>query len=288
MFVIRMRTILLYLFLAAVIFCTVHFYTTREGELTVDAEGVMQTELPILMYHGVTRDLSQVSRFVISEEMLEKDLEYLKENGYESITVADAIAYVKDGTPLPEKPVMITFDDGYYNNYCYAFPLLQKYQMKAVISIIGRFTDFYSETPEENPAYSHITWNEISEMMASGLIEFQNHSYDLHSMTKGRSGAKKKWGETNQEYAAFLEKDLGMLQQKMQEHTGYLPTAFAYPFGGVSEASYEVLRNMGFQATFSCEEKTNYLTQGDMSCLEMLNRFLRSDKTGAKAIMERL
>lgn len=288
MFVIRMRTVILYLFLAAVVFCTLHFYTTREEELPADAPGTMQVELPILMYHGVTQDANKVGKFVISEEMLEKDLQYLKENGYQTVTVADAIAFVKDGTPMPEKPVMITFDDGYYNNYCYAFPLLKKYQMKAVISIIGRFTDLYTETPDENPAYSHITWDEVKEMMASGLIEFQNHSYDLHTNTKGRNGAKKKWGETNQEYAIFLERDLGLLQREMEEHTGYIPTAFTYPFGSVSEASYDILRQMGFQATLSCEEKTNYLTQGDMSCLEMLNRFLRSDKTGAEAILERL
>ncbi len=288
MFVIRMRTIILYLFVAAVIICTVHFYAVGEEKISANAQGVMQAELPILMYHGVTRDPSQVSRFVISEEMFEQDLKFLKENGYQTVTVADAIAYVKEGVPLPENPVMITFDDGYYNNYCYAFPLLKQYQMKAVISIIGRFTDFYTETPDANPAYSHITWNEIKEMMDSGLVEFQNHSYDLHTNNKGRNGAKKKWGETNQEYATFLEKDLGLLQQEMEEYTGYVPTAFTYPFGSVSEASYDILRKMGFEATLSCEEKTNYLIQGDMSCLEMLNRFLRSDETGAKAILERL
>lgn len=286
MFVIRMRTVILYLFLAAVIFCTVHFYIVCEESVSVNAEDVQGEEVPILMYHGITEDPAKVSKYVISKQMLEDDFRYLCENGYHTITVADAIAYVENGTELPSKPIMITFDDGYYNNYCYAFPLLKEYQMKAVISVIGRFTDFYSEEPDENPAYSHITWNEMQEMMDSGLVEFQNHSYDLHTNNQGRNGSKMKKGESVREYAAFLKHDLELLQTKMQEHTGYIPTAFTYPFGSISEASYDVLREMGFRATLSCEEKTNYLVRNDTACLERLNRFLRSDKNDAKEILE--
>ena len=72
---------------------------------------------------------------------------------------------MEQGTPLPEKPVMITFDDGYYNNYLNAFPLLQEFQMKAVISIIVSETDKYSELDENRENYSHLTWPQIQEMM---------------------------------------------------------------------------------------------------------------------------
>lgn len=288
MFVIRMRTILIYLFILAVMFCTIHFFVTRETTLPVDGEGEAAVELPILMYHGVTESPKQVSKFVISSRMLEEDLKYLAENGYETVTMAEVIAYVKEGDDLPEKPVMLTFDDGYYNNYCYAFPLLRVYNAKAVISIIGKYTDLYTDVPDENPAYSHVTWNEVQEMMDSGLVEFQNHSYDLHTNTGDRNGTKKKWGESDAEYAQCLKEDIGLLQQEMQEHTGYTPTTFTYPFGSVSEASYAILRDMGFQASLSCEEKNNYITRNNPACLEMLNRCLRSDKASAKEILEKL
>jgi len=279
-----MRTILIYLFILGVIFCTFQFFQTQQ-ELPVYAD--VGKELPILMYHGICEKKGDVSKFVISGEMLEEDLRYLKENGYQTVTVADAIAYVKGEGALPEKPVMITFDDGNYNNYCYAFPLLKKYNMKAVISIIGKYTDLFTEQPDENPRYSNLSWEQVREMMDSGLVEFQNHSYNLHENTRDRNGAKKRWGESDEAYAKVLKEDLGLLQQEMQEHTGYTPTAFAYPFGSISDASVQILKDMGFQATLSCEEKTNYLTPGNPDCLIMMNRFLRSDKANAKAILEK-
>ncbi len=247
--------------------------------------GKEEVFLPILMYHGITEEPKRIGTFVISAQMLEEDLKYIQKEGYQTVTMDEVIRYVKQGEPLPPKPIILTFDDGYYNNYCYAFPLLKKYDMKAVISPIGKYTDMYSEIEDRNPAYAHITWENIREMKASGLVEFQNHSYDLHHYTDGRSGAKKKQGESLAAYGKFLENDLMIWQEKMTMNTGYTPTTFAYPFGGISEASYEILEKMGFQATLSCEEKMNILSVGNSACLQKMNRFLRSDKVSAEKIL---
>ena len=112
MFIIRMRTIMIYLLILAVVFCTLHFFVTGQESLPVSNDQAEGVELPILMYHGITEQTKQVSKFVISKEMLREDLQYLKENGYQTVTVADVIAFVKEGVPLPQKPVMLTFDDG--------------------------------------------------------------------------------------------------------------------------------------------------------------------------------
>ncbi|MBR5152674.1 MAG: polysaccharide deacetylase family protein [Clostridia bacterium] len=286
MFVIRMRTVLLYLFLLAVIMMTAQ-YAGGGQELPVSGK-VGGKELPILMYHGICEKDSDASKFVISVRMLKDDLKYLKENGYQTVTVKDVIAYVKGEEDLPEKPVMLTFDDGNYNNYYYGFPLLKEYEMKAVISIIGKYTDLFTQKPDENPTYSNLNWAQVKEMMDSGLVEFQNHSYNLHENKGARNGAKKRLGESDEAYEKVLREDLGLLQQEMQEHTGYTPTTFVYPFGGISQASVKILKDMGFQVTLSCEEKNNYLTVGDTECLTMMNRFLRSDQASARAILEKL
>ena len=89
---------------------------------------------------------------------------------------------------LPEKPVMITFDDGYYNNLIYVLPLLKKYDMKAVISIVGSFTERAQELNDQNPAYAHMIWADIKALAASGYVEIGSHSYALHSVDKGREG----------------------------------------------------------------------------------------------------
>ena len=128
-----------------------------------------EVRLPVLMYHGVHSNPKKAGDYVITPQALEEDLLYLQRQGCTTVVMSDLIAYVQQGAPLPEKPVMITFDDGYYNNYLNAYPLLQKYQMKAVISIIVGETDKYSELDENKENYSHITWDMINEWKAASL-----------------------------------------------------------------------------------------------------------------------
>ncbi len=289
MFVIRARSIVLY-FLVLLIICSMaHYYILDHHSLPVQAEvDENSVVVPILMYHGITEDKKRIGKFVISKDMFENDLNYLREEGYQTITIDDIIRFVKNGEVLPDHPIVLTFDDGYYNNYCYAYPLLKEYGMKAVISPIGKYIDVYSENQDKNPAYAHFTWEEMKEMMASGFIEFQNHSYDLHHNTGGRTGAKQKRGESQAAYGKFLENDLMIFQEKMRKNTGYTPTTFTYPYGGISEASFEILNRLGFQATLSCEEKPNILSVGKTECLQKLNRYLRSDQISAKDILEKV
>ena len=73
-------------------------------------------DLPVLMYHGVNSRENRAGDYVITPEALRQDLVWLKKNGYHTVVIQDLLDYVDHGTPLPEKPVMLTFDDGYYNN----------------------------------------------------------------------------------------------------------------------------------------------------------------------------
>ena len=144
--------------------------------------------LPAAMYHSVTDVGDSPARYVISPSMLESDLQYLQAHGRETVTVRDLLAYVQDGAALPEKPVLLTFDDGYYNNYKYAYPLLKQYGMRAVLSPVARLTERFSQTDEaEQETWSYCTGRELREMADSGVFEIQNHSYDFHEL-KPRKG----------------------------------------------------------------------------------------------------
>lgn len=72
----------------------------------------------------------------------------------------------------------------------------------------------------------------------------------------------------------MLTDDLGKLQEKLRKHTGVYPVAFTYPFGGVSEASYDIIKEMGFKASLSCKSGINKITR-DKNCLYMLRRLIR-------------
>lgn len=149
--------------------------------------------VPIIMYHEVKT--IKTGKDAITPYEFESDLKYLQQNNYTTITMTDLINHVYKGTPLPEKPIILSFDDGYLNNYVYVFPLLKKYNMKIVLSIIGKDTDDFTAIKDDNLDYSHVTWSQINEMIDSKYVEIQNHTYNLHSITKGRFGCKKKPGK---------------------------------------------------------------------------------------------
>ena len=140
--------------------------------------GEDSVRVPILMYHSILRDSARQGKYVISPAVLAADLDALQAKGYTAVTVSDLLAYVQDGADLPEKPVMITFDDGYYNNYIYAYPLLKQRGMKAVVSIIGSQTALFTDNGEENAYWSHLRLDRLREMQ--DVFEVQNHSWNLH------------------------------------------------------------------------------------------------------------
>lgn len=89
---------------------------------------------------------------------------------------------------------MITFDDGYETGLYYVLPLLKKYGMKAVINVVGSYTDEYSRINEEGKhlSYAYLTWNEIKTLSDSGYVEIGNHTYDMHSNNGDRNGCTRK------------------------------------------------------------------------------------------------
>ena len=269
-----------------IIFAGLRDVTLFNSEVSpVVSEEREKVVLPIIMYHSFLKDPRSQGKYVLPPSLFEEDLKYLKENGFETVTVSDLVAYYENGSPLPEKPVMLTFDDGYYNNYLYAFPLMKKYNCKMVLSVVGTYSDQFSETKDENAYYSHCTWDEINEMMESGLVEIQNHSYNMHSYGSSRHGSRKRDSETKQQYTEVFTADVEKMQQRVKEMTGYTPTAFTYPYGAVCAEAEELIRQMGFIASFTCEEKITVIST-DPESLYTMHRWLRPAGTDSKTYFE--
>lgn len=209
--------------------------SSKEGEpVTYEAR------LPVLMYHHVVYNWEKCNEMTVTVGRLEQDLQWLAENGYHTVLPRELAA----GQPLPEKPVLITFDDGYRSNYDLAYPLLQKYRAKAAIALMVYMQD--------NPGGNFLTWDLCREMAASGLVEFGSHGYLIHNLD-GRmgnfaagqaNGVQRKKGESDMDFQSRVLEDLRYSHQRISIELGAAPAFFAYPFGKTDPDADAYLRGL--------------------------------------------
>lgn len=231
------------------------------------------TYLPIVMYHHISTSQRRLCDYTISPSTFKGDLEYLCSHGYTTISLNQLLAYTRGEGELPEKPIMITFDDGQASFGAYALPLLEEYNMCAVLAIIGRCADTYTETEDHNINYSYFSWPELAELNNSPCVELSAHTYDMHTMNK-RKGCKIMKSEDLEGYTSAFERDLELLETRFETYIGEKPLAFAYPYGFYCKEAKEILRERGYSILFTCTERVNKLT-GDPEDLFSLCRFNR-------------
>lgn len=244
--------------------------------------------LPVAMYHSVTDQGDSPGEYVISPSMLEKDLQWLSQHGYETVVVGDLVSHVENGTPLPEKPVMLTFDDGYYNNYRNAYPLLQKYGMQAVLSPVGTLVEQFTETddPEEHEVWSYCTRQELQEMAVSGVVEMQNHSYDFHELTP-RRGCLRKSGEDEATYRNIFFEDTRKAQELFRSIGISPPVCYTYPYGARNAETDALVQEYGFVASLSCEEGITCITR-DAASLKNIRRYNRDGRISSEQFWQKV
>jgi len=252
---------------------------------TAQASTPEAIEVPIIMYHKVTKDSAQLGKFAITPAEFEQDLKFLQDSDFTAVTMADLIRFVHEEGDLPPNPLVLSFDDGYFGDYHYVFPLASTYRIPVVSSIIGKVTDEYTAEGRLDIIYPHLLWPQIVEMAESGFVEIQNHGYDLHCTRQGVSGAKRRRGEDDHVYADRLAGDLMKLQARAEEMLGTAPSTFTYPFGAKSDGTDEILKTLGFSASLMTEGKRNTLTRGDGDALFSLGRIIRPHGRGLEEIL---
>lgn len=282
----KRKLIALSLIIAVVLSLSTLIITAGSIYIMKPTEKKPAVRLPIIMYHAILKDKSKTGRYVITPEKLENDFLYLKKKGYESIFISDLINFVYKDKPLPEKPVIITFDDGYFNNLTYALPLLEKYNLKAVISVIGSLADKASEMKVSNPNYSYVSWEDIKAIIDTGRIEVGCHSYDMHKLEK-RKGTSKLKSESPDEYKRVLSYDLLKFQNILNEKYKITSPVFTYPYGYISRESISIVKELGFLASLSCREEINTITK-DEDCLYRLGRYNRDGRLSTRKFMKKI
>jgi peptidoglycan/xylan/chitin deacetylase (PgdA/CDA1 family) len=214
-------------------------------------------KLPVLMYHHVVEDGQECNDMTVTVSRLREDLQWLRDSGYTTVLPRELAA----GEPLPEKPVLITFDDGYRSNYNLAFPIFQEFEAKMVISVMVYMQD--------NAASDFITWAMCREMIDSGLIEIGSHTYLLHNLDErggsfdpeGVNGIQRKPDETGEAFQTRVLDDIQRSYDLIAEKLEVSPTFFAYPFGLTEPDADGLIREL-FPVTAVTLPKTADLTGG--------------------------
>ena len=167
--------------------------------------------VPVLMYHAVSDDTWGIAELFVSPASMEAQIKALLNAGYTPITFEDL-----DHVDLIAKPVLLTFDDGYRDNYTSLFPLLKKYQVKATVFLIGRMTG----------ADKYLTIDQIREMQASGLVSFQSHTMSHSNLD-----------ELN---ATQLHGEMADSRMAIARLTGREPFVLCYPSGRANALAKQI------------------------------------------------
>lgn len=263
-------------------------FLCRQGKGNYAISPQNNVRLPVIMYHSVLKDTSRTGDYIITPDSLEEDMAYLEKNGYTAVSAQQVLDYCKNNGSLPDKPVMITFDDGFLNNLTYALPILEKYHMKGIVNIVGSYCESAVEQGDHNPYYQYLTWKEISALSADGTVEIGAHTYSMHSLD-GRKGCSRLEWESVDDYQSLFSEDLSAVTDLLRENCGISPVVFAYPFGFISEESYPILSEYGYEIALTCTERVNYLSQNsEGNEIIILDRFNRSGNYTTEEFMEKL
>ena len=268
----RKRTVIA-LALTALALCASGAAAAKRALAETEPAGPETVALPIVMYHDISRDPAAWGPYVVSEAELESDLRWLRAHGYESVSVQNLLDWERGAFTLPEKPCMITFDDGACSTAAYAEPLLEQYGYCGVAAVIGSVCTRFSENGEADPELSNLSWEAVRTMAERGTVEVICHSWDMHRLSP-RKGCAPMAGEGEDAYRAALRTDLGRFLTESAARGVTLAPAIAWPYGAYSRLSTDTARALGLIVGFTCDEKVNQLSgaEGELLRLGRFNR----------------
>ncbi len=245
-----------------------------------------ETELLVLMYHSLVKNDSAAGPYVCPISRVESDFAWLQEQGYRSVTAAQLADYAAGRGLLPPKPVLITLDDGYRNNLTLLPPLLERYDMTALIGAVGEYADIYTASGEDGSPHSCMSWADLARAAARPDLEIAAHSYYFHHLD-GRKGAGRAPGESESAWRQAFTADTRRLLDALAQNAIPPPLAYAYPYGSIAPGADELLAELGFSLTLSCSEHRSLVRSGDPKSLFSLGRFNRDGRLSTAAFMEK-
>lgn len=230
--------------------------------------------LLVLSYHDIRDEVlpGDGDAYATSTQNFAAHLDWLAGHGYTAVTLSQVVDNVREGTPLPAKPVLITFDDGLRSLYTHAWPLLRAYNFPVVAAVVTSWIDMpaeqqvnYGVRPFDKKDF--VTWQQLREMKSSGLLEVASHSNDLHhgvianpqgnetpaAITRIYDTATGRY-ETEAEFRKRLLDDLSTSARRIREETGTAPRALVWPYAAYNRIGNDIAEQAGMGITFDLEE----------------------------------
>ena len=268
-------------------------YFSEVLQATALPDETVSRDVPVLMWHNLAEESS--GDMTISVDTFRAQIEVLHEAGFKTVSLQQLYDYVHFGTELPEKPIVLTFDDGYFSNYEYAFPILQEYDMQATIFAIGVSVgkDTYKDT--DHAMTPHFGADEAREMVDSGLISVQSHTFDMHQWPPFEDGNAQVRetllpfdGEADADYEAAVEADFAESRELLESITGQPVNALAFPEGAYVTLTQDALRSAGAELTFTTVRAVNTVVKGLPQSLCAMPRFGMTESTDMTALVAEL
>ena len=268
-------------------------YFSEVLQATALPDETVSRDVPVLMWHNLAEESS--GDMTISVDTFRAQIEALHEAGFKTVSLQQLYNYVHFGTELPGKPIVLTFDDGYFSNYEYAFPILQEYDMQATIFAIGVSVgkDTYKDT--DHAMTPHFGADEAREMVDSGLISVQSHTFDMHQWPPFEDGNAQVRetllpfdGEADADYEAAVEADFAESRELLESITGQPVNALAFPEGAYVTLTQDALRSAGAELTFTTVRAVNTVVKGLPQSLCAMPRFGMTESADMSALVDEL
>ncbi len=232
--------------------------------------------LAIVSYHEIVDEPNLATdRYATSTRDLVAQLAWLHEHGYTVVSLDQVINAWSGKQALPEKAVLLTFDEGYASTYSKAFPLLKAFHYPAVVSLAGRWMetkpgDAISHDDQTLPRERFLAWAQVREMVQSGLVSVASHSFDLHRAIVGNPqgdllpaatarifGASSRRYENDTEYRARINADLARNAALIERETGIRPRVMVWPHGSHNRLISRTAAELGMDVQLTWEPGRN-------------------------------
>jgi len=197
--------------------------------------------LPIIMYHEVFPGSDPGYGLAVSTATFERQMAFLKRHSYNVMPLSEAVGLIREKKKFPPRAVVITFDDGYRNNYAYAFPILKKYGLSATLFIIVNEVGRRGASGERD----RLSWDEIKEMQESGLVTIGSHALGPDPLIKINSPQE-------------LKRQISGSKSALEERLGRKIDFFSYPEGMFDGQIRQMVINSGYKAAVATNPGPKY------------------------------